>query len=172
MLNPRYPSSVKFARATHEDFLEILRDLPDFWASSGPEWRTLPYHYPFLVHQFGDTAFVLREDGQVVAYLFGFIATAEPTGYIHLVGVREAHQRRGIGKALYEHFAGIAQERGCKQLKAVTAPFNTDSIAFHKALGFDMEPGEPNEDGIPVFRDYHGRGEDVIIFVKPLMPAS
>jgi len=82
---------MQFERATHADFLEILGDLPDFWASSGPEWRTLSYHYPFLVHEYGDTAFVVREGGAVIAYLFGFIATAEPVGYIHLVGVRAAH---------------------------------------------------------------------------------
>ena len=159
---------MNFDNATHDDFLAILRDLPDFWGSSGPELRTLPYHYPFLVHQFGDTAFVLREDGRVVAYLFGFIATSEPVGYIHLVGVRQSHQGIGIGRALYDHFEAVSRERGCAQLKAVTAPSNKDSQAFHTALGFEMAPGEPGEDGLPVFRDYHGPGEDLIIFVKPL----
>jgi GNAT superfamily N-acetyltransferase len=98
--------------------------------------RTLPYHYPFLVHEFGDTAFVVRSDGEVIAYLFGFVATAEPVGYIHLVGVRSAHQGTGLGRSLYEHFADVARERGCTHLRAVTAPFNTDSQAFHAALGF------------------------------------
>ena len=119
--------SMRIERATHEDFLEILHDLADFWSSSGPPNRTLPYHYPFLVHEFADTAFVVREDDTVIAYLFGFVATAEPVGYIHLVGVRAAHQGTGIGRALYEHFAVIARERGCTHVRAVTAPFNTDS---------------------------------------------
>jgi hypothetical protein len=83
--------------ATHADFLQIPRDLPHFWATSGPPERTMPYHYPFLVHEFGDTAFVVRSADEVVAYLFGFIATAEPVGYVHLVGVRAAHQGGGSG---------------------------------------------------------------------------
>lgn len=154
--------------ATHDDFLQILKDLPDFWASSGPPWRTLPYHYPFLVHEFGDTAFVIRSAEQVIAYLFGFIATAEPVGYIHLVGVRTAQQGRGIGRSLYEHFEGLARERGCRRLRAVTAPFNTDSRAFHSALDFEATGPSQNPDGVPVFPDYHGPGEDVIVFSKEI----
>ena len=152
--------------ATHGDFLQILRDLPDFWSSSGPPMRTLPYHYPFLVHEFGDTAFVVREEGRVIAYLFGFVATAEPVGYIHLVGVRGAHQGTGLGRALYEHFAGVAKDRGCTHLRAVTAPFNSDSQAFHAAMGFEPTGPSRTPDGLPIYPDYHGPGEGVTIFSK------
>jgi hypothetical protein len=62
---------MRIEHATHEDFLEILRNVADFWSSSGPPTRTLPYHYPFLVHEFADTAFVVRADEVVIAYLFG-----------------------------------------------------------------------------------------------------
>ncbi|MEP6758786.1 MAG: GNAT family N-acetyltransferase [Actinomycetota bacterium] len=157
---------MRIETATHEDFLEILRDLPDFWATSGPEWRTLPYHYPFLVHEFADTAFVVHDRGSVIAYLFGFVATAEPVGYIHLVGVRAAHQGTGLGRALYEHFVAVARERGCTHLRAVTAPFNTDSQAFHAALGFEPTGPSSTSDGLPIYPDYHGPREDVIIFSK------
>jgi GNAT superfamily N-acetyltransferase len=152
--------------ADHDDFLQILRDLPDFWATSGPPWRTRSYHYPFLVHEFGDTAFVIRAGSTVIAYLFGFIATAEPVGYIHLVGVRTSHQRKGIGRALYDHFEEVARERGCRQLRAVTAPFNEDSQAFHAALGFEATGPSRTPAGLPVYPDYHGVGEDVTIFSK------
>jgi GNAT superfamily N-acetyltransferase len=159
---------VQIEGATHDDFLQILRDLPDFWATSGPAWRTLPYHYPFLVHEFRDTAFVTRAGSTVIAHLFGFIATAEPVGYIHLVGVRASHQGKGIGRALYEHFEEVARERGCLQLRAVTAPFNEDSRAFHAALGFEATGPSRNAAGVPVYPDYHGVGEDVIIFSKQI----
>ena len=159
---------MRIEHATHEDFLEILRDLADFWSSSGPPMRTLPYHYPFLVHEFVDTAFVVREDDVVIAYLFGFVATAEPVGYIHLVGVRAAHQGTGLGRALYEHFARVARERGCTHLRAVTAPFNTDSQAFHAAMGFEATGHHGRRPGCRSTPDYHGPGEDVIIFSKPL----
>jgi GNAT superfamily N-acetyltransferase len=154
--------------ATHADYLEILDDLADFWGSSGPPERTRPYHYPFLVHQFGDTAFVIREEDRVIAYLFGFIATSEPVGYVHLVGVRQTHQRRGLGRSLYDHFEQVARERGCTALKAVVAPFNTDSRAFHEKLGFEWEAGPLDPSGVPVFKDYEGRGHDVSIIRKPI----
>ena len=157
---------MRIDRATHEDFLEILRDLPDFWSSSGPPMRTLPYHYPFLVHEFGDTAFVVREDDVVIAYLFGFMATAEPVGYIHLVGVRAAHQGAGIGRALYERFESEALARGCTHLRASIAPFNTDSRAFHAAMGFEPTGPARTPEGLPIYPDDHGPGEDVSIYSK------
>ena len=162
---------MRIEHATHDDFLEILRDGADCWSSSGPPTRTLPYHYPFLVHEFADTAFVVREGDVVIAYLFGFVATAEPVGYIHLVGVRAAHQGTGLGRALYEHFAVVARERGCTHLRAVTAPFNTDSRAFHAAMGFRATGPSRTPAGLPIYPDYHGPGEDVIIFSKPLAGA-
>jgi len=158
---------MRIEHATHDDFIVILRDLADFWSSSGPPMRTLPYHYPFLVHEFADTAFVVRDEGEVIAYLFGFVATAEPVGYIHLVGVRAAHQRTGLGRALYEHSADVARAR----LHA--------SACGHGSLQLGRT-GVPREDGIRSDRavadaggtahhpDYHGPGEDVIIFSKPL----
>jgi GNAT superfamily N-acetyltransferase len=159
---------VKIEGATHDDFLQVLHDLPDFWATSGPALRTRPYHYPFLVHEFGDTAFVIRDGLTVIAYLFGFIATAEPIGYVHLIGVRASHQGEGIGRALYEHFEEVARGRGCRELRAVTAPFNEDSQAFHAALGFEATGPSRNAAGLPVYPDYHGVGKDVIIFSKPI----
>jgi GNAT superfamily N-acetyltransferase len=120
------------------------------------------------VHEFGDTAFVIRSNDQVIAYLFGFIATAEPVGYIHLVGVRTAYQGRGIGRSLYEHFEQVARKRACLHLRSVTAPFNTDSRAFHAAMGFEGTGPSRDPDGFPVYPDYHGPGEAVIIFSKRL----
>lgn len=157
---------MEIARATHEDYLEIMLDLPDFWSTSGPADRTRAYHYPFLVHEFGDTAFVIHIDDKVAAYLFGFIATAEPVGYIHLVGVRAPYQRQGLGRSLYAHFTDVARQRGCDRLRSVTAPFNTDSQAFHAALGFEQTGTRRDAEGVLVHPDYHGPGKDVIIFSK------
>ena len=41
----------------------------------------------------------------------------------------------------------------------VTAPFNTGSIDFHEALGFELER---------VLEDYAGPGENRLLFVKHL----
>lgn len=150
-------------RCSHADLLVILSDLEDFWRSD----RTLHLHHPMFVHEFADTAWVVRENGLVIAYLFGFWSQTETVGYIHLVGVRRSHQRRGIGRWFYEQFETLARERGCTGLKAVTAPLNADSIAFHRRLGFTLL-GEPNERGIPVVQDYSGPGTPLVVFEKQL----
>ena len=150
-------------QCTHQDFLEILTDLEDFWGTD----RARAVHHPMFVHEFGDTAWVVRDNGRVVAYLFAFWSQTEPVGYIHLVGVRRGYQRRGIGRRLYEQFEARARERGCARLKALTPPINSDSIAFHERLGFTLL-GEPNENGIPVVEDYFGPGVPRVVFEKPL----
>jgi hypothetical protein len=49
------------------DFKEILRDISDFWGSEG----TLHLKQPFLVYEFGNTEFVIKDNGIVIDYLFG-----------------------------------------------------------------------------------------------------
>lgn len=150
-------------RCTPVDFAEILRDLPDFWGSD----RTRAVHHPMFLHEFGDSAWVIRDAGQVVAYLFGFMAQTAPVGYVHLVAVRSEQRGRGLARRLYVHFAEQARNRGCNALKAITSPENQASIAFHRALGMRLE-GEPNADGVPVVRDYSGPGVDRVVFHQSL----
>lgn len=148
---------------TSADFAEILRDLPDFWGSD----RARAVHHPMFLHEFGDSAWVIRDAGRVVAYLFGFLAQTAPVGYIHLVAVRKAYQGQGLGRRLHLHFAEFARQHGCKALKAITSPGNAASIAFHRTLGMELE-GLPNEQGVPVVRDYAGPGQDRVVFRKQL----
>jgi hypothetical protein len=62
----------------------------------------------------------------------------------------------------------VARERGCLYLRSLTAPFNTDSRAFRAAMGFEATGPSRDADGLPVYPDYHGPGEEVIIFSKKL----
>ena len=154
---------MRLDQCTHGDYLQILEDLEDFWGSD----RARQVHHPMFVHEFGDTAWVVREDRRVIAYLFAFWSQTGPTGYIHLVGVRRSHQRRGIGRWLYEHFEAQARERGCTRIKAITPPVNRDSIAFHRHIGFSLL-GNPTDDDIPVVQDYFGPGMPRVVFEKRL----
>ena len=146
---------------TKTDFDQILTEIVDFWGDE----RTLFLHHPMFVNEFGNSAFVIKEDNQVIAYLFGFLSQTEAVGYIHAVGVRLTHQRQGLGRWLYDHFSEFARSKGCKELKALTSPGNATSIAFHKGIGMEML-GEPNEEGTPVVRDYSGPGIDRVVFHK------
>jgi GNAT superfamily N-acetyltransferase len=152
---------------TQQDYQQILEALPEFW--DGRDTRHL--HHSFLIHEFGDTAFVIRDGGQVVAYLFGFFSQTQPVGYVHAIAVRASARRRGLAQRLYGHFVECARRRGCTHVKAITAPSNAGSIAFHKSLGMQLL-GVPNEDGIPVVPDYWGRGGARVVFWKAIERAD
>jgi GNAT superfamily N-acetyltransferase len=148
---------------TPEDYFQILDELPDFW--DGRDMRAL--HHPFLVHEFGNTAFVIRDGSRVLAYLFGFLSQSEPAGYVHAIAVRASARRQRLARRLFDHFAGFARQRGCTHIKAITTPSNAGSIAFHKSLGMELL-GEPNADGIPVVANYAGRGVSRVVFWKAI----
>jgi GNAT superfamily N-acetyltransferase len=149
-------------RAAIEDLAAVAEEPRAFWGE-----RDLPaLHHPLLVHDFGETALVIRGggdhtkregEGRVVAYLFGLL-TPSGVGYVHLVAVREGHRREGLAGRLYERFEEIARERGAHALKAFTQPFNTGSIAFHRAQGFAATETA----------DYAGPGETRTVFWKRL----
>jgi GNAT superfamily N-acetyltransferase len=148
---------------TKADFDQILTDIVDFWGSD----RTLKLHHPILLYEFGNSAFVIKEGERVVAYLFGFISQTAPVGYVKFIGVRPTHRGRGLGRRLYDHFIGFARVHGCNELKAITTPTNSVSIAFHKSIGMELL-GEPNQEGIPVVRNYGGPGIDRVVFRKKI----
>jgi GNAT superfamily N-acetyltransferase len=136
-------------RLTPADYAAVLGALERFWGNR--DLRAL--HHPMFVHEFGDTALAVRDGGEVVAYLLGFVAPAA-VGYVHLVGVRDSHRRRGLGRALYDEFAHRARAGGATALKAITTPANHGSIAFHRALGMTATT-------VP---DYAGPGEPRVVF--------
>jgi len=136
---------------TKADFDEIVDGLAAFWGD-----RDLTaLHHPMFVHEFGDGAFLIRDEGgRVAAYLFGFVVPAQALAYVHLVAVRDDQRGRGLARSLYERFHRLARERGCESIKAITTPGNAESIAFHRAMG--MEAVE-----VP---DYSGPGRTRVVF--------
>jgi len=151
------------SNCTQQDFTQVLDELADFW--DGREVRHL--HHPMLIHEFGNSAFVIHDGAVVNAYLFGFLSQVEPVGYVHLVAVRASARRRGLGELLFGHFVEFARQQGCRHVKAITTPSNAGSIAFHKSLGMEML-GEASAEGIPVVQDYAGSGEPRVVFWKEI----
>ena len=154
---------MKIENCSQSDFHEILTDISQFWGSD----RTLNTHHPMFIHEFGDTAFVIKDNGSVVAYLFGFLSQTQKTGYVHLIGVRHSFQNKGLGTLLYCHFATYVKDRGYTKLKAITTPTNNLSIAFHKKIGMKLL-GTKNEDGIEVIKNYSAPGQDRVVFEKDI----
>lgn len=160
------PMSYEPERATVADLAAVAEEPREFWGD-----RDLPVlHHPLLVHDFGETALVIRGDAgearaegrdRVIAYLFGLL-TPSGVGYIHLVAVREGNRREGLARSLYERFEDVAREHGAHALKAFAQPVNTRSIAFHRALGFTAT----------ATADYAGPGETRTVFWKPFTPVG
>ena len=151
----------EISRCTQQDYNQIVGELQDFW--DGRE--THPLHHPMFIHEFGDSAFVIRDGTKVIAYLFGFVSQVGPIGYVHLVAVRASARRQHLGQELFNHFIEFARGQGCRQIKAITTPLNASSIAFHKSLGMELL-GHPNAEGVPVLPDYAGPDQPRVVFCK------
>ena len=154
---------MEVTQCTKADFDQIIADIVDFWGND----RTLSRHNHIFYYEFGNTAFVIKEGDKVLGYLLGLFSQTSPTAYVQFIGVRQSHQKKGIGRKLYEYFIDIARKNGCKELKAVTSPTNKGSIAFHKNIGMKLY-GEPDKDGTPVIKDYGGPGIDRVLFKKKI----
>jgi ribosomal protein S18 acetylase RimI-like enzyme len=153
----RHPTGLDHAR---------VDSVIDVWWGDRPMRRMLPR---LFFEHFADTSFVLEQDGELAAFLVGFISTAHPDeAYIHFVGVRPDLRREGHARALYERFFALAGERGCRHVGCITAAINESSIAFHRSMGFDVVPGDADVDGTSVHTRYDGRGEDRVVFRRAL----
>lgn len=150
-------------KCTIADYHQIIANINDYWGSD----RTLAVHHAMFVYEFGNTAYVIRENTRVIAYLFGFIAQTSPRAYVHLVGVHKDHQNKGIGTRLYNHFISYAKTKGCNKLKAITVPSNSVSIAYHKKFGMTLL-GTKNAEGIEVVSGYSKPGQDTVVFEKDI----
>jgi ribosomal protein S18 acetylase RimI-like enzyme len=122
----------------------------------------------FFVH-FRTTSFVAEDDGAVVGFLVGFVSpSVSAQAYVHFAGVHPAFRRRGVASALYRRFFSVVAAQGCRTVRCVTSPVNQDSVSFHRRLGFRPVDSATLVDGIPVFTDYDGTGEDRVLLQATL----
>ncbi len=151
----------------------MLAVVDDWWGGSqgraGSRRRALLLPRLFFQH-FADTSYLVeRVDGELVAFLIGFLSHAQPdVAYIHFVGVDPAQRRAGLGASLYHAFFEHVAQLGARTVKCITSPGNETSVAFHTGLGFALEPSESVIEDVPVQRDYDGPGLDRIAFTRTL----
>jgi ribosomal protein S18 acetylase RimI-like enzyme len=156
---------IRFRSVTGDDF-EAVGAVFDEWWGGRPLRRLLLR--PFFDH-FGDTSLIAERDGDMVGFLIGFVSSARPgEAYIHLVGVAPSCRGNGVGRELYQRFFAIVRARGCETVHAITAPSNRGSIAFHRSMGFELEPSDRDVDGVPVHRGHDVEGADRVLFLKTL----
>ena len=124
------------------DYARVVEVVDEWWGG-----RSMAAMLPklFFVH-FHDTSFAWAEDGELLGFLCGFRSqTFADEAYIHFVGVDPAQRGRGIARLLYERFFDAVAPRTI--VRAVTSPVNESSVAFHRALGFEVERIDEHYDG-------------------------
>ncbi len=145
---------IELRHVTIPDLRTILDELEDFWS----EDRDMGFlHQALYVHQFGRTSVLAERDGRVLGYLLGFV-DEDGDGYIHAVAVRGEARGEGLGRRMYARFEELVAARDATAVKAITAPENTGSRAFHEAVGFAVEE----------VAGYSPSGGDRLVFTKPL----
>lgn len=84
-------------------------------------------------------AIVAELDGQPVGFALFFQSfstfLARPGLYLEDLFVRPAHRGRGVGRALFEHVARLAVERGCGRLEWSVLDWNEPAIRFYRQRG-------------------------------------
>ncbi|MEU6989169.1 N-acetyltransferase [Streptomyces sp. NPDC046465] len=172
--------STELRRARVSDHPAIIERVQTWWGDThSPEQsRELSLLLPKLFLQFFSHTSLVAEwdrerggerDREIGAFLVGLHSTDNDSdAYIHFVGVAPALRGRGVGRDLYTEFFRRAAAAGRKEVRSVTSPRNTRSIAFHRAMGFSLEPGDREVDGLPVHSDYDGPGHDRVCFHRTL----
>jgi ribosomal protein S18 acetylase RimI-like enzyme len=146
--------SVVIRHAEPRDYAAAIAVVDEWWGG-----RRMAAMLPklFFVH-FRDTSFAAEADGRLAGFLCGFRSqTYDDEAYVHFVGVDPARRGGGLGRDLYERFFAAVAPRTV--IRAVTAPTNERSVAFHRALGFEVER---------IDEDYDGAGQARVLLVKRL----
>ncbi|MFI7615025.1 GNAT family N-acetyltransferase [Nonomuraea terrae] len=142
--------------AAPADYDAIAAVVDDWWGR--PVLAALPRL--FLDH-FHRTSLIAQGPGRGMAgFLVGFPSPSLPgEAYIHFVGVAPEARASGLGRTMYERFFDLARGEGCHVVRAITAPVNTASIAFHRRMGFTADGPVPG---------YHGPGTAMMTFTRKL----
>jgi predicted GNAT superfamily acetyltransferase len=146
---------IRLRAAEAADYDRVIAVVDDWWGR--PVQQALPRL--FLDH-FHATSLVAERDGNLAGFLVGFLSPSLPgAAYIQFVGVDPRERGSGLARLLYERFFALALADGRRVVRAVTAPANTASIAFHTAMGFTVTAPIP---------DYDGPASPKVLFERPL----
>lgn len=153
---------------TEADYDAVVRVVDDWWGGD----RHMDVLLPRLWFQhFTGTSWLAEDDGRLVGFLVGFQSPDRPAeAYVHMVASHPNQRTRGIARALYERFFAEMRERGVATVKAITWPGNRRSVAFHRAIGFDVDdgPGTQNLYGTAAFAEYDYGREDRVVLTRSI----
>ncbi len=157
--------SIKIRNAKPWDHQKIISVIPSWWGG-----RDLSASVPklFLMH-FSNSCFIAEKDSQLCGFLIGFRSqTYTNEGYIHFVGVDPGVRKIGLARTLYKRFYEVCLCDSRTIIKSCTSPVNKLSIAFHKRMGFSIEPGDSFVNDVPVTNGYLRDDDQKVLFTKVL----
>jgi ribosomal protein S18 acetylase RimI-like enzyme len=151
-------ANFKIRNVVEEDFIAISHIAEN--CSPMTTERNSIYHT--FTKFFNDTSLVLEddEDESIKGFLLGFISQNDPeNAYIHLLCLENSLRGNGIG---------LVSARGSRKVSLICKPYNQTAIKFYKKIGFISESSDKTVaiDGLHIYEDYDGPGEDKIIFYK------
>lgn len=118
---------------------------------------------------FNNTSFIVEKNSEIVGFLIGFLSQSDSdVAYIHFVGVHPKYRKHQIGKRLYNKFFNVVKKNNRNVVRAVTSPVNKVSITYHTKMGFSIDEGDKEIEGVSVYSDYDGPNQDRVLFVKGL----
>jgi len=154
---------IKIRNAEPRDFYFVTSVINDWWG--GRKMRDMLPKL-FFTH-FRETSFIAEYDFDIIGFLNGFFSQTFPDeAYIHFVGVHPDYRKHGVARMLYGKFFAVTRAAGRNTVRCVTSPVNKGSIAFHQRMGFEIETGDVEVDGISAHSNYDDKGESRVLFVK------
>jgi GNAT superfamily N-acetyltransferase len=166
------PPGIRFRRPSEADYPAVGSVIDEWWGG-----RKLHLLLPRLwLQHFTGTSWLAEAEGEpkdraLAGFLIGFLSPDRPDeAYCHMIATNPNLRQHGIGRGLYERFFADARAAGRSRVMAVTWPGNRLSIAFHRAMGFEVQagPGTQNLYGTPAYPGYDLEDEDRAVLVRTL----
>ncbi|MCR5565459.1 MAG: GNAT family N-acetyltransferase [Clostridiales bacterium] len=114
----------------------------ELWPDHSPEEMTGEYER--LLSNDDAAVFLYRKDGEPAGFAQcqlrrDYVEGTEtsPVGYLEGIWVKETERRQGIARGLEKACEQWAKDRGCTEFASDCELTNTESQAFHRAIGFE-----------------------------------
>jgi ribosomal protein S18 acetylase RimI-like enzyme len=158
-------SPITIRAAVPADYDHLIGKVDQWWGG-----RDMAAMLPRLFFQhFAPWTYVAQRAGERLGFLCAFRSQSDDSVvYCHFIGVDPDARGLGIGEALYARLFVDAEAAGCREVHSVTSPRNSGSIAFHRRLGFEVQPGAATDANVTYTPDYDGPGEDRVRFIMRL----
>ncbi|WP_448662187.1 GNAT family N-acetyltransferase [Sphingomonas sp. CJ20] len=134
-------TTLRFARPDDvEQILAFVRELAAFEREPDAVVATAPMLHAALFGEGAVAEAVIAEvDGAAAGFALFFRNFSTWTGlpglYLEDLYVTPEARGRGVGKALLQHLAGIAVDRGYGRFEWSVLDWNTPAIEFYRAMG-------------------------------------